>query len=249
MDGTLVRGAALLPGASEFLSEAHRRRKRVVVLTDNSTSSRQVVAQRLEASGVPMDAEYVVTSSHAVAAELHRMQGASRVYLIGESALADDLRSFGHTIVVAPPADAVVVGFTSRFGYETLVSALPVLASGAPLLATDEATVYAAPGGTRPGAGCIVGAFRGMGYDPRLVAGKPDGAAVDLSLELAAASTDRVALIGDSLRNDGGAAHHLGVDFVLILSGVSSREDAERTALHPAHILDSLADLGRGAVR
>lgn len=242
MDGTLARGATLLPGAAAFLRAASKAGKRLVVLTDNSTRSREDMAALLRSSGVPFTAEQVVTSSHAAAVELHRLLGPCRVYLIGEQAFAEDLRSLGHKVVSYAPADAVVVGFTERFSYATLAEALPILASGAPLLVTDEAPVYAAPEGTMPGAGSLVGAFRGMGYAPVSVAGKPHGAAVELSLELAGTPREKVALIGDSLLNDGGAADHLGVSFVLVLTGVSSLQEARRAATPPDRVYATLAN-------
>jgi len=242
MDGTLSRGASLLPGASRFLHAARDAGKTLVVLTDNSTCTREQIAQRLRSSGTPFSADQVVTSSHAAAVELHRMFGRCRVYVIGEQALADDVTSMGHQLVASAPADAVLVGFTDRFSYASLVSALPILAAGASLVVTDEAPVYAASNGTMPGAGSLVGAFRGMGYEPVAIAGKPCGAAVDLALEAAATPKDRVALIGDSLPNDGRAARHIGVSFVLVLTGVSSAKDEDEVVGSPDHIYATLAD-------
>jgi len=249
MDGTLTRGATLLPGAAAFLRDAAEAHKRLVVLTDNSTRSRDEIAALLSRSGIRFPSDRVVTSARAAAVELHRRLGPCRVRMVGEPALADDLRAMGHDVVSGAPADAVVVGFTDRFGYATLAETLPILVSGAPLIATDEAPVYAAPQGTMPGAGSLVGAFRGMGYAPMCVAGKPRGAAVDLSLELVGAPRGRVALIGDSLSNDGGAARHLGVDFILVLTGVSSSQEARNAVPHPARVYRTLADAARDVVR
>ena len=232
----------MLPGASEFLHAASRAGKRLVVLTDNSTCSRDEIADRLRSASVPFTADQIVTSSHAAAVELRRLLGACRVYVIGEPAFAADLTALGHEVVASAPADAVAVGFTDRFNYTSLAGALPILAAGAPLIATDEAPVYAAPQGTMPGAGTLVGAFRGMGYDPQVVAGKPCGAAVDLAFEIADAPKSRVALVGDSLPNDGGAAEHLGISFVLVLTGVSTAQEARRAPRPPDHVCATLAD-------
>ena len=242
MDGTLSRGASLLPGASGFLHAACIAGKKLVVLTDNSTCARTEIARRVRSSGIPFSADQVVTSSHAAAVELHRMFGRCRVYVIGEQALADDVTTLGHHVVTSGPADAVLVGFTDRFSYASLASALPILAAGASLVVTAEAPVYAAANGTMPGAGSLVGAFRGMGFKPAAIAGKPHGAAVDLALEVAATPKERVALIGDSLPNDGRAARHIGVSFVLVLTGVSTAEDEDTVVGPPDHIYSTLSD-------
>ncbi len=249
MDGTLVRGRSLIPGSGEFLRAAHKAKKRVIILTDNSTASRQAIADRLGVSGVTVNPAHVVTSSYVVALELSRAGRGGRIYAVGEGALIDELRACGHTIVNAAPADAVVVGFTPEFSYRTLATALPILSRGVPLVATDEAPVYAAPEGVLPGAGSIVGAFRGMGYKPRWVAGKPNGIAVDRAFALTEAPKERVALVGDSVTNDGGAARHLGVDFVLVLSGVSAANEAAQSADAPVHILPTLAEVLSDGVR
>jgi len=249
MDGTLVRGRSLIPGAADFLRAAYAAGKRVIILTDNSTASRQSIADCLAVSGAPVDAGHVVTSSSVVALELSRLAECGRIHAVGEGALLDELRASGHTVVDGAPADAVVVGFTHAFNYRTLATALPALLNGAPLVATDEAPVYAAPEGVMPGAGSIVGAFRGMGFEPRWVAGKPNGIAVDRAFTLTGAPKERVAVVGDSVTNDGGAADYLGVDFMLVLSGVSTASDAAQMANPPVHILRTLADILSDGVR
>ncbi len=249
LDGTLTRGTTFLPGAEEFLRRAVGAGKPVVVLTDNSTRSREEIAARLGTCGVQFAAEQIVTSSYAAAIELHRLSGPSRIHLIGEPGFAEELKALGHKVVSRPPADVVVVGFTPSFDYATLARALPFLASGTPLWVTDEAPVYAASDRIMPGAGSLVGALRGMGYAPAFIAGKPAGAAVDLSLELTEAPRNRVGLIGDSLPNDGGAADHLGVDFLLVLTGVSSMKEAQEAENPPKAIFATLADAAGGVVR
>ena len=74
------------------------------------------------------------------------------------------------------------------------------------------------------------------------IAGKPHGAAVDLALEVAASAKEKVALIGDSLPNDGRAARHIGVPFVLVLTGVSTAEDEDPVVGPPDHIYATLSD-------
>lgn len=205
------------------------------------------MAALIRTSGIPFGAECVVTSSYAVAVALRRSHGACRVYKVGSDVLAAELEAVGHRLVTSPPAEAVVVGFANDFCYETLAHLLPVLASGAAFVATDEAPVYAAHERTLPGAGSLVGAVRGMGFAPEIVAGKPRGLAVDLALDLAGSPRGDVALVGDSLVSDGEAARHLGVSFVLVLTGVSSRDQAVQASSPPDHLCGTLAEIARGA--
>ena len=55
----------------------------------------------------------------------------------------------------------------------------------------------------------------------------------------------RVAMIGDRIASDIEGGRRAGLETILVLSGTSSREDAEVAEPRPDHVIDDLAGLLR----
>jgi NagD protein len=66
---------------------------------------------------------------------------------------------------------------------------------------------------------------------------------VRLGLERLGALEKDALMIGDRLETDILAGNAAGVDTLLVLSGISSREDVEKSGITPTYVLDSLASM------
>jgi ribonucleotide monophosphatase NagD (HAD superfamily) len=65
------------------------------------------------------------------------------------------------------------------------------------------------------------------GREPDLVIGKPEPGLFRQAAQVAGTSPDRAVVIGDGLRTDILAAHRVGARSVLMLTGVTSRAEAD----------------------
>lgn len=89
-----------------------------------------------------------------------------------------------------------------------------------------------------------MGAICGMGFPPEEVVGKPSPIALRIALETCEVGDPREGLlIGDRLETDILGAKRMGMDSVLVLTGVASRQDLEGSGLRPTWIEESLATL------
>jgi len=244
IDGVLVRGGKAIPGAAAALEEL-RKIGPVLLLTNNSTKSRQGTAERLSAAGIPARPEEVLPSSYLAAQFLRERFGSVRFWHIGESGILEEMCAAGHVPVGPMEAEWIVVGLDRDVNYEKLTLALRALLRGARLLATNEDATFPTPEGLIPGAGAIVGALRGMGFPPEFVVGKPSPIAFEIALGLLRAKPEEVLMIGDRVDTDVAGAAKLGMDTALVLSGVAKEEDIQGD-LRPNYLARDLLSLLRG---
>lgn len=244
VDGVLVRGNQPLPGAASALQKL-KARGRVVLLTNNSTRSRAEAAQNLRRLGFPLNPEHIVTSAYVAARYIVEKFGRSRVWVLGEEGLREELRRAGHTLVEPEHAEWIVAGMDRNLTYEKLCQALRGLLGGARFLATNRDATFPTPKGLLPGAGACVGAIEGMGFPPEQVVGKPNPAAFQIALEVAGVPPEAALMVGDRLETDILGAQRVGMDTCLVLSGVSRREDVERLGIEPTYVVEDLLALVR----
>jgi phosphoglycolate/pyridoxal phosphate phosphatase family enzyme len=248
VDGVLTRGRDALPGAVEAFA-ALQARGRALVLTNNSTRSRSELAEHLGTLGFAVSPDDVLGSAFLAARYLTRHYGPVDVWVLGEDGVRDEMALAGHHLA-ARPEDAtwVVAGMDRDVTYAKLAEALRALVGGARVVATNEDATFPTADGLVPGAGAIVGALRGMGFAAEHVVGKPSPAAFEVALDVFGLPASRVLMIGDRLDTDIAGAQAAGLDSALVLSGVGSLDDIDRSGVHPTWIAASFADLCAGRV-
>jgi len=248
IDGVLVRGGEPIPGAADAV-EALWERGQVLLLSNNSSRSRVGVSERLRDLGFTLRPEDIVPSSYVAARWLSETEGASSVWTIGEAGLAEELQLAGHRIASPGEAEWLVVGICWDLNYAVLAEALAFLKRGGRYLATNIDGTFPAPDGPKPGAGAVVGAIQGMGFQPYAVIGKPSAIAYRIALEQVDASKGAVLMIGDRLETDVLGAGESGIDSALVLTGISDRGDIEREGIRPTWIAEDLPALAHGEMR
>ncbi len=246
VDGVLVRDSEPIDGAVAAFARLDEVGA-VRLLTNNSARSREEHAKRLARIGFDVRPEQLLPSSYLAAEYLREAHGTASVWPIGEEGLRDELLAAGHRTADRPEeADALVVGMDRGLTYDVLADGLTALRNGARFIATNEDATFPVPGGVRPGAGAMVGALRGMGFAPDVVVGKPSPIAFRMALDRLGAEPQRVVVIGDRLETDIVGGRDAGLDTAFVLSGVSTREDAERLGVRPTWVAEDLAALVRG---
>lgn len=244
LDGTLTRGEDLVPGVASMFDMVLTADKSIVMLTNNTARPRTEICRTLARCQIDIAAHRIVTSAYATARYLYETRGPCPVFLIGEAAFAAELSNFGHLIVDADEAQVLVTGFDGKLSYGKLACGLQVLERQGLFVASDEDATWLSDEGIMPAAGCVVGAFRGMGYVPNLVVGKPNVVAANMAMSLLQTDRrDRILLVGDSLAGDIQTANRLGIDSALVLTGVTIREDVASSPIQPTYVIDSISDL------
>ncbi len=223
--------------------------KRRLFLTNNSKFSRRDYAHKLARLGVAgIEEEEVLTSSY-VAAEflkLNRDIAGKSAFAVGGHGLREELAAAGLELLEGDEgrhADYVLVGWDTELTFDKLKNAVLAIGAGAEFIATNDDATFPAPDGLWPGAGAIVAAVeRATGQHPVIV-GKPHRCMMDVALEKLGGKPERILMIGDRLETDILGGRRAGMRTVLVLTGVSKREDLAKSELQPDYIVESLEEL------
>ncbi len=242
MDGVLVREQQAIPGASEFLTRLQERGTPFLVLTNNSIYTRRDLAARLRASGLEVPEEAIWTSALATAKFLEDQRPRGSAFVIGESGLTTALHQAGYTMTERQP-DYVILGETRTYSFERITQAIRLVDSGARFIATNPDVTGPSPDGALPATGSVAALIsRATGVDPYFV-GKPNPLMMRSALNALDAHSETTAMIGDRMDTDIVSGLEAGLETILVLTGVTTREDAERYPFRASRIVDSVADL------
>jgi HAD superfamily hydrolase (TIGR01450 family) len=243
LDGTLFRGRTALPGAADALN---RLREHVPCrfLSNNGERRGASLVERLRSMGFIVEEDEIVSSADLVLGFLADQRKTYRVLALTSNDLSMALQEQGHRLVQDDTAEVVIVGVDRALTRERMVQGLRAALNGALLIGTNEDPTYPAEDGLRPAAGAYVGFFRGMGFEPAYLCGKPDAWAIQRALSRwEIEDPSRCLVVGDNLRTDIAGALRIGADSVLVLTGVSAVEDANLAPEAPTAVLDSVSEL------
>ncbi|MFB6299742.1 MAG: HAD-IIA family hydrolase [Halobacteriales archaeon] len=248
LDGTVVRGDRLLPGAKPAIESLRARGMELLFVSNNPVDPPARRAKQLQALGLEIDAENIMTSGTMTAAYLLEYHADARTYLIGENGLREQLADHGVRLTDAPEQADIVVGSIDReMSYESLTEDLQAVVDGTPYIGTDpDGTIPGSSEIVLPGTGCMLGALRGMiDRDPIAVLGKPSGFGTQMALDRLGTDPDQCLMIGDRLETDIEMGTTAGMTTVLVLTGVTDRRDVERRDGAPDFVFDSIAEIDR----
>ncbi|HEY6760825.1 MAG TPA: HAD-IIA family hydrolase [Baekduia sp.] len=242
MDGVLVHEEEAIPGADAFIAALRQHEVPFLVLTNNSIYTRRDLAARLRASGLDIPEESIWTSALATAAFLRDQRPGGSAFVIGEAGLTTALHQEGYTLTERAP-DYVVLGETRTYSFERITHAIRLIDSGARFIATNPDATGPSPDGPLPATGAVAALItRATNREPYYV-GKPNPLMMRSALNAIDAHSESTAMIGDRMDTDVVSGLEAGLETVLVLTGVSTRESAELFPFRPSRIVDSVADL------
>jgi 5'-nucleotidase len=242
MDGVLVREEQPIPGADRFLARLRELGTPFLLLTNNSTYTRRDLVARLAAAGLEVPEEAIWTSALATARFLEDQRPEGSAFVIGEAGLTTALHDAGYTLTDRDP-DYVVLGETRTYSFERITRAIRLIADGARFIATNPDPTGPSNEGPVPATGSVAALIsRATGVEPYYV-GKPNPLMMRSALNAIDAHSETAAMIGDRMDTDVVSGLEAGMETILVLTGVTSREDAERYPYRASKIVESVADL------
>jgi NagD protein len=242
MDGVLVREENAIPGADRFLARLRELELPFLVLTNNSIYTRRDLAARLRSSGLEVPEESIFTSALATARFLEEQRPGGTAFAIGEAGLTTALHDAGYTLTERDP-DYVVLGETRTYSFERISRAIRLIVAGARFIATNPDPTGPTPDGPLPATGSVAALIsRATGVDPYFV-GKPNPLMMRTALNTLDAHSETTAMIGDRMDTDVVSGLEAGLQTILVLTGVTTRGEAERYPYRASRIVDSVADI------
>lgn len=242
MDGVLWRDNTPI-GDLPMLFKRMMARFQVALATNNSTNSAQMYVEKLKRFGVTVESWRIVNSSQATAAYLKQSfpQG-GKIYIIGEKGLFQEMAEQGFHHADSDVL-AVVAGMDREINYLKLTMATRLIRQGALFIGTNPDRTFPTPQGLAPGAGAILSALETSSDVKPVLIGKPAPEMYRMALRRLQVTTEQALVIGDRLNTDIAGAQNLGCRAALVLSGVSTREEADAWQPAPEIIANDLTEL------
>lgn len=239
LDGVCYRGEEVIEGSVDAVSRLREAGFAITFATNNATRTPEEAAHKLRRLGYEAGADDLVTSAVA-AAEM--IEPGSRCLVVGMDGLREAVLARGCEIVDDPEhTDVVVTGLDTAITYDRLTAATRALLRGARFVAANADHSYPTTTGISPGAGALLAALETASQRTAEVAGKPEKGLYETAA--AKLPDGPLLMIGDKVETDIAGASALGWDTALVLTGVSTREDAEQASPQPTYLADDLAAL------
>ena len=246
LDGTLYLGETLFNGAAEFLRRVRERGGKYLFLTNNSSKGGEAYVEKMRRLGIETARSDFLTSVDATVHYLRDRGGQDKLYYAcGTASFKAQLREAGFRLTDDRDAavDVLLMGFDTELTFRKLEDACILLGRGVDYVATNPDWVCPTRYGYVPDCGSVCEMlFRATGRRPYVV-GKPKPDMVRLAMRAAGASPEETVVVGDRIYTDVASGVNAGVDTVLVLSGESTKEDAERSDVKPDFILRDIRQL------
>ena len=242
MDGVIYHGNRLLPGAREFVQWLYAREKNFLFLTNSGQYTPRELQQKLARMGLDVDEQHFYTSALATAHFLKSQAPGCSAYVLGEHGILNALYEAGITYNDVNP-DYVVVGEPSGYSIETITRAIRLVNAGAKLIGTNYDLTGPSESGLVPSCRALIAPIELATGRQAYYVGKPNPLMMRTGLKLLGVHSEDAAIIGDRMDTDIIAGIESGLDTLLVLSGVTAREDCAKFAYQPRLILSGVGDI------
>ncbi len=243
IDGVLHVSMHPIAGAAETLRWLEHRGYLTCFVTNTTTSSRATLVQRLQAIGLLLAEERVVTAPVATANYIRQHYPGKRCWLLTKG---DTARDFAGIELVESHADIVVIGGAEELlSYEAMNHAFRMLMDGAVLLATHTNLYWRTNEGLQLDSGPFVYALELATGQHATALGKPNRAFFEQALLTIGVQPQEAVMVGDDIENDIGGAQRAGLHGVLVCTGKHRADSPLLEQIHPDAILPSIVDLPR----
>lgn len=243
MDGTFYLGDQLIDGSLDFLAALERTGRTARFLTNNSSKSAAVYAQKLARMGVGEQYRDVITSGHAAASYIQANFAGKSGWLLGNGMLRDELTAMGLTFTEDAPA-YVLVAFDTTLDYAKMCRVCDLIRAGLPYIATHPDFNCPTETGFIPDMGAIMAFIEAStGRRPDIILGKPYVGIVEEALRRTGFGKAETAMVGDRLYTDVATGVNHGMTGILVLSGEATMADVAESNVKPDLIFGRLADM------
>lgn len=242
MDGVIYHGNRILPGVREFVDWLQKENKHFLFLTNSNHSTPRELQQKLARMGLDVDESHFYTSALATANFLKLQAPGCSAYAVGDHGLQNALFAAGITINDVDP-DYVVIGESQSFSYDNIVNAVRLVNKGAKLIGTNSDLTGPTENGIVPGCRALISPIEMATGKKAYFVGKPNPLMMRTGLRLLGVHSEDAVMIGDRMDTDIVAGIESGLDTVLVLSGVTSRENIANYPYSPRLVLNGVGDI------
>lgn len=242
MDGVLVHGQRVIPGAPEFIQRLQKGGHKYLVLTNNSRYTPTDLQHRLQKTGIDIDINHIYSSALATAAFVHSQRPNGSAYVLGDSGLYQALADVNYTLTDYNP-DYVILGETQSYPYDKIIRATRFISQGVPFIATNPDPSGPDENGLVPACGAVAAMIETATGHPPYFTGKPNPLIMRSALRYLEEHSENAVMVGDRLDTDVKIGLESGLETILVLTGVTAEEMIKNFPYRPNRIARSVAEI------
>ncbi|WP_435194451.1 HAD-IIA family hydrolase [Natronomonas sp. EA1] len=246
LDGTVYRGDTIIDGVPGTVTRLRERGLDIAFMTNNPTRSPAEYVEKLAGMGIDARESEILSAGAMTAEYLTHHHADDDIYLIGSSGLERQLEAAGCSLIADPDAaDVLLTSHHYGFDYESLTAGLWACDVVDAFYGTDPDLTYPDGDGRRyPGSGAITRSVAATARrEPDAVLGKPSASAIEALSHHLDVPLSECLVVGDGLDTDITLGKTAGMDTALVLSGRTTRAEAESSDITPTYLLDSLVEI------
>jgi len=242
MDGVIYWGGRLLPGVKEFVDWLHRENKEYLFLTNNSSQTPTELRLKLQGMGLDIEESHFYTSALATAKFVSEQAEDRSAYVIGDPGLVGALYQHGINITDKNP-EYVIVGETPNYNYDAICKAVTLVRNGSKLIGTNFDMTGPSNRGIIPACRALISPIEMATGKQAYFVGKPNALMMRTGLRMLGIHSAEAAMIGDRMDTDIVGGVESGMDPILVLSGITSKEEVDLFPYRPRLILEGVGDI------
>ncbi|MFH0926277.1 MAG: HAD-IIA family hydrolase [bacterium] len=252
LDGVIYRGDKLIEYARDAINNLRKHNHKVAFVSNSTLKTRDYYVDKLRLLGLEVYPEELITAAHATAIYLNTYYCAKnkRVFLVGEAGIRKELAEIGVIFINGDheenkQTDFVIVALDREFNYNKLAIAQRLIYNGAEFIAVNRDATWPVEEKLLPGVGGIVSAIETVTNRKARVVGKPQPYILELIMKKNQSSLKDSFIVGDRLDSDIEAGNRLGINTILVLTGATTKEEAEKAdgIQKPGFIINDLRSL------
>lgn len=248
IDGTIVLGDILIPGAKEKIEELRECGKKIGFYTNNSSKNPKSYIGKFKKLGIEVELKEIITAGAVLADYLVNNCKNKKIFMVGTKDFKEYCKGMGIKILDEEDEfdfseiEIVVVTLDSELNYKKLEIACKLLHGDVEYLAANEDLVYPVEGGVfLPDCRAICNIIELCTKKIPKYFGKPKKVMLDYALRNLNLSKEETVIVGDRLYTDIASGYTNGCDTILVLTGEATKDS--KSVYKPTYILDSVADI------
>src|SRR6187549_3003211 len=242
MDGVIYGGDTLIPGADQFITRLLKKDIPFMFMTNNSQRTPLEVVRKLKKLGIEVTEKHVYTSAMATGKFLASQIPNGTAFVLGEGGLLTSLNDNGITLVDTDP-EFVVLGEGRNFTLEMVQRAVDMILAGAKFVTTNRDPSPKKKGWNNLGIAATTAMIEEAAGVKAFVIGKPGPVMMRSARKALGLETAETTVIGDTMDTDIQGGVQMGYKTILVLSGITKKEELKNYAFKPDMIVDSVNEI------
>ena len=241
LDGVIYQGDSLISGAKESINLLRQNNIPCRFITNTTRMTKKNLVTNLQAMGLTLEVNEVFAAPHAAVEYCKNMAYTTIGLVVPDNEMEEDFIDFD---LHAENPQAIVLGdMGNLFTFDLLNALFKKILNGAEIVAMHKNKYWHSGNGLTLDLGAFVAALEFATEKEAVVIGKPNPHLFQLAVKPWGLSFQSIYMVGDDIGGDIGGANSVGMQSILVKTGIYREESLKRSEITPDFIINSVADL------